>query len=231
VRFVDQKFHDEVHQVRQQLSKSEVPGLFNVGLQESLNDVEGILHEAFVSPTWSLPRKPCILLEVYADSNSPLTDAMNHLGYFAIRFTRKDGDLSTTEGRKALWKLIDEHQPLNIWVAPECGPWGGWNRLNMFKSVALFDKVMAWQKREACHVELCSQLCAFQVKRSRHFHLEQPNGSTMPQLPAFQAIRETTERASFDMCMFGLKHPISRRFQSSVFHRSRHGCEATGLEV
>ena len=155
---MDQKFHDEVHQVRQQLSRSEVPELFNVGLQESLNDVEGILHEAFVSPTWSLPRKPCILLEVYADSNSPLTDAMNHLGYFAIRFTRKDGDLSTTEGRKALWKLIDEHQPLNIWVAPECGPWGGWNRLNMFKSVALFDKVMAWQKREACHVELCSQL-------------------------------------------------------------------------
>ena len=42
----------------------------------------------------------------------------------------------------------------------------------------------------------------------------------MPQLPAFQAIKETTERASFDMCMFGLKHPISRRFlrkSSQVF--------------
>ena len=56
MRFVDQEFHDEVHQVRQQLSKSEVPGLFNVGLQESLNDVEGILHEAFVSDLEPAPK-------------------------------------------------------------------------------------------------------------------------------------------------------------------------------
>ena len=73
----------------------------------------------------------------------------------AIRFTRQDGDLSTITGRRALWKVIDEYQPLNIWVAPECGPSGGWNRLNMYKSVSMFDKVMAWQKQEACHVALC----------------------------------------------------------------------------
>jgi len=185
-----------------------------------MSKAEGILQETFVSPAWSVPQKACVLLEIYAESNSPLTEAMRKLGYFAIRFTRQDGDLSTTEGRRALWNVIDKHQPLNIWVAPECGPWGGWNRLNMYKSVAMFDKVVSWQKREAGHVELCSQLCEFQVKRSRHFHLEQPNGSTMPQLPVFQSIRNVTERASFDMCMFGLRHPLSRkalRKSSQVF--------------
>ena len=213
-------FHADVCQVREKLSQQEAFQLFNSAVHDSITKAEGILHETFVSPAWSVPKKACILLEIYAESNSPLTEAMRKLGYFAIRFTRQDGDLSTTEGRRALWNVIDKHQPLNIWVAPECGPWGGWNRLNMYKSVAMFDKVVSWQKREACHVELCSQLCEFQVKRSRHFHLEQPNGSTMPQLPVFKSIQDATERASFDMCMFGLKHPLSRkalRKSSQVF--------------
>ena len=55
VRVRDQEFHDEVHQVRQQLFNSEGLDLFNVSIQNSLNDAKGILHEAFVPPTWSLP--------------------------------------------------------------------------------------------------------------------------------------------------------------------------------
>eukprot|EP00435_Cladocopium_sp_Y103_P034646 s733_g9.t1 len=219
-KIVSKAFHAEVSQVRNQLKQHDGPNLVNTAVCDSFQVAEKILQEAFVSPAWSMPQKPCILLEVYAGQHSPMTEAMRKLGYFAVRFTRQDGDLATPEGRKALWNMIDKYQPLNIWVAPECGPWGGWNRLNMFKSVALFDKVMAWQKREACHVELCSQLCEFQVKRSRHFHLEQPNGSTMPQLNEFLPIRKQTDRASFDMCMFGLKHPVSKKFlrkSSQVF--------------
>ena len=124
------------------------------------------------------------------------------------------------DGRRNLWKLIDQHQPLNIWVAPECGPWSGWNKLNQFKSVAMFDKIQNLQAKELQHVELCSELCRFQVKRSRQFHLEQPNGSSMPQLASFEPIHAMTERASFDMCMFGLKHPVSQKFlrkSSQVF--------------
>ena len=111
-------------------------------------------------------------------------------------------------------------KPLNIWVAPECGPWSGWNKLNQFKSVAMFDKIQNLQAKELQHVELCSELCRFQVKRSRQFHLEQPNGSSMPQLASFEPIHAMTERASFDMCMFDLKHPVSLKFlrkSSQVF--------------
>ena len=42
----------------------------------------------------------------------------------------------------------------------------------------------------------------------------------MPQLDQFQPICEMTKKAKFDMCMFGLKHPISKRFlrkSSQVF--------------
>ena len=213
-------YHAAVDDTRKWLKHSSSPSLFNPVVKESFGKASKILEEAFVSPSWSLPRKPCVLLEVYTEEHSPLTEALRSRGHFALRFTRRDGDLSTVDGRRNLWKLIDQHQPLNIWVAPECGPWSGWNKLNQFKSVAMFDKIQNLQAKELQHVELCSELCRFQVKRSRQFHLEQPNGSSMPQLASFEPIHAMTERASFDMCMFGLKHPVSQKFlrkSSQVF--------------
>ena len=213
-------YHDEVSRTKQFLAKSQPPKLLNDDLQASFHRANLILEDAFVSPTWSAPQRQCVLLEVYADSLSPLTEALRQSGHFALRFTRQDGDLSTVEGRKKLWQIIDKYQPLNIWVAPECGPWGGWSKLNMCKSVALFDRINAWRKRELIHVDLCAQLCKFQVQRRRHFHLEQPNGSTMPKIEQFQDILSLTHRASFDMCQFGLKHPVTKFFlrkSSQVF--------------
>ena len=205
-------FHAEVKQTQQRLYQCDVPKLSNDELEKSMHQANQILQEAFMSPAWSVPHRQCVLLEIYADLNSPLTNAVQAMGHFALRFTRQDGDLSTTEGQRKLWQLIDKHQPLNIWVAPECGPWGGWSRLNMFKSVTLFDRICSWQQQELKHVDLCAALCSFQKQRNREFHLEQPNGSTMPQLRQFQPIHSMTYRASFDMCMFGLRHPQSKRF-------------------
>ena len=205
-------FHAEVKQTQHSLHHCEGPQLFNDELAKSMYQVNQILQEAFMSPAWSVPHRQCVLLEIYADPNSPLTNAAQAMGHFALRFTKQDGDLSTTEGQRKLWQLIDKYQPLNIWVAPECGPWGGWSRLNMFKSVTLFDRICSWQQQELKHVDLCAALCSFQKQRNREFHLEQPNGSTMPQLRQFQPIHSMTNRASFDMCMFGLKHPQTRRF-------------------
>ena len=145
---------------------------------------------------------------------------MRSRGHFALRFTRRDGGLSTVDGRRKLWNLNDVHQPLNIWVAPECGPRSGWNKFNQLKSLALFDKIHVQQARGLKHVDLCEELCKFQVERSRHFHLEQPNGSTMPQLASCAPIHAVTERPSFDMCQFNLKHPITFKFlreSSQVF--------------
>ena len=79
-----------------------------------------------------------MLREIYTGEHSPLTDAARSRGLCAHRFSKSDGDLSTFAGRQKLWRLIDELQPEHIYVAPECGPWGGWNRLNAMKSVTLW---------------------------------------------------------------------------------------------
>ena len=213
-------FRKEVNKTRDWIQKQDKKNMFSENVSNSLCVAQKILEETFVPPTWSEPRKPCILLEIYTNPNSSLTNAFQKAGYFALRFTKQDGDLNTVEGRKKLWSWIDRFQPLNIWASPECGPWSGWNHLNQFKSVALFDRIQKLRNQEKQHVSLCAQICEFQCQRKRHFHLEQPLGSSMIQLVEFQPISRNTKRAKFDMCVFGLKHPMSKkslRKSSQVF--------------
>lgn len=75
---------------------------------------------------------PIAILEVYAGRHSPITELAQELGFRVKRFTREDGDLSTVSGRNRLWSYVEEYQPEHIWVALECGPWGGRNRLNHY---------------------------------------------------------------------------------------------------
>ena len=89
---------------------------------------------------------------------------------------------------------------------------GGWARLNQFKSVKLFDQISKDQDEQLQRVKLCASLENFQRNRGRHFHLEQPLGSRMPNLLEFQSIRNHTQAVHVDMCAFGLKIPGTQRF-------------------
>lgn len=143
---------------------------------------------------------------------------LNSLGLPSRRFTREDGDLATISGRAKLWHLIEECQPEHIWVAPECGPWSGWNRLNQQKSVALFDMIQQKQHDQLPHVQLCARLCKYQVDGNRHFHLEQPRGSGLLKHEVLHQMFQHVLVARIDMCRFGLKIPKTNRFlkKSSV---------------
>ena len=58
-----------------------------------------------------------VLLEIYAEANSTLTQVCQNNGVTAIRLTREDGDPSTITGRKILWQRIKCLQPEHIWAA------------------------------------------------------------------------------------------------------------------
>ena len=169
------------------------------------------------------------LLEVYANQHSPLTEAVQRMGLKALRFTKEDGDLATFAGRQKLWDVIEKYQPEHIWMAPECGPWGGWNHLNKFKSVQLYDAIQAKQDSQLPHVRLCAKICRFQVRNGRHFHLEQPAGSGLPHLKIFESLRQETATARFDVS-FWFAHPkdqqippqtkcVAHFFKTDVFMR------------
>ena len=205
-------FHKEVQKIRDQLNDKSLHPEVPSDVSQSFVAAEGLIEQVFHSPKLSCPKSQIKLLEVYAGSHSPLVDAVRSLGFQAVRFTKDDGDLSTLSGRRKLWELIDRLQPENIWVAPECRPWGGWARLNQFKSVKLFDQISKDQYEQLQHVKLCASLEKYQRSRGRSFHLEQPLGSRMPNLSEFQSIRDNTQIVHVDMCAFGLKILGTQRY-------------------
>ena len=217
VKPVNSQFNSEVRNLKKTLNSTKPPDRSITHVSHAVSQAEQIMEEAFVPSRSQMSNikghQRCILLEVYANPNSPLTETLQSMGCFVLRFSRQDGDLSTSHGRRKLWDLIDKHQPLHIWVAPECGPWGGWNRLNMFKSVALFDKINKDREDQKAHVSLCAKICRYQLSRDRHFHLEQPSGSAMIKLDEFQDILvPQVSKVAVDMCAFGLRIPHTKKF-------------------
>ena len=129
----DPSFSQEVQCVREQLSNSPIPERSSDEISQACDVAEGLIEQVFLSAKPSHPKSRITLLEIYAGPQSPLVEAVRSLGFKAIRFTKADGDLSTVSGRRKLWEIIDRLQPENIWVAPECRPWGGWARLNLIQ--------------------------------------------------------------------------------------------------
>ena len=224
-------FHQEAMTAKEQLNQFKPSHPFrSLKKTKSIDRIENKLESVISDCSrWNLPKlrnpgRPIKLLAIYAESQSPLTAAVSDCGHRSMRFTKSDEDLSTFAGRHKLWSWIEMYEPEHIWVAPECGPWGGWNRLNQHKSIELFDHIHHQQQREMIHVKLCAQICEYQTRHHRHFHLEQPLGSTMYQLKVFHKILEHTARAIFDMCQFGLRIPHTDRFirkRSQVFTTSK----------
>lgn len=227
-------FHQDVMSTREQLKQSAKSFRPLHSLKKTIKSIDRIESKVEKVMTTdcikrfgdrvNTSRGPIKMLEIYAERQSPLTAAVTASGHKAMRFTKHDGDLSTFSGRLKLWSWIEQYNPEHIWMAPECGPWGGWNRLNQHKSLEMFDQIYLKQQREMIHVKLCAEICEHQVNRGRHFHLEQPLGSSMYQLPTFQYIRQHTARAIFDMCQFGLKIPQTDQYirkRSQVFTSSQ----------
>ena len=167
------------------------------------------------------------LLEVMCSSESELTKQMLHLGGSAMRFGRTEGDLKTPEGRKQLFLLMCRYQPRNIWYSPDCGPWCLWSNLNMNKSLALQEKILAQRKDHLWQISLGIVLLRFQKEHDRHFHSEQPNGSVLWQIPGAQELSQYTKRCQFDLCRVGnLRDP-----QTGEFIRKRLTVETTSGDL
>ncbi len=148
------------------------------------------------------------LLEVYCSQDSQLTKQAINLGFKARRFTLKDGDLSTQDGRFKLYDCLDQLLPLNVWCSPRCRAWCRWATFNMHKSPQNALKVIQARENDLVHILLCDALFQFQQWRECHAHLEQPVGSQMLHQEEMQRLIQTTLRARCDMCVAGqLRHP------------------------
>ena len=136
---------------------------------EKLKSVWNVNNSNGSKSAWKLD-----LLEIYCERDSQLTEQAQRLGLKARRFTFQDGDLSTSEGRAKLWKVILEEKPREIWVAPDCKYWGNFSRRNMGRSFSTANKILTGRESQRPHLSLCNQIFWHQMEVGGHFHLEQP---------------------------------------------------------
>ena len=161
--------------------------------------------------------KPIDLLEVYASSSSRLTNEVNKRGGVAKRFTFEDGDLSTTEGQIKLFRKIFLWKPRHIWLAPECGPWSPWNRLNQTKSMESYSRIRESQATSKDQLYMCDLICKIQLDRGDHFHLEK----------TFRNVATGRNARNMRSYQASLLRSVSVRFKASIFARTdakEHPC-------
>ena len=149
------------------------------------------------------------LLEVYAYSDSRLTEQVRSNGGSAKRFTQADGDLAPAAGQRALFDYIQKCQPRHIWVSPEYRLWGSWSRFNASRVADGWQRLNSTQQQDLVHVSLCARLFRYQAARGRHFHLEQPEGSQMLEQSELSDVIAKSFTVVTDMCAFGLKTPVT----------------------
>ena len=212
--------------LEQELSKLHVDQAY-VSHQPLYRKHDGV---TYVVPTQTLSQsnqfeRPIDLLEIYCEPNSQLSHQVTRLGGIAVRFTKTHGDLTTKEGQNQLWTWIHMYEPRHVWVAPECRLWGNFARFNMGRSLHTYDRIHNQREADRPHLILCNQLYFHQISESRHFHLEQPQGSEMIDQPELTEVRLGTLPATFDMCHVGkLKLPNAEKFlkkRTQVFTTSR----------
>ena len=155
--------------------------------------------------------RPIHLLEVFCHGQSELTKQAQNLGYRAQRFGLEQGDLSTCEGRKAMFEVLVNHKPKHVWYSPTCGPWSSWSNLNEAMSLEACRRVQ--KDREDNLYQLALGIVILRKTREigSHFHWEQPQKGHMFKCPFMNELHENTYCASFDMCNVGqLRDPVSK---------------------
>ena len=198
-------------------------------------------HECSLSDVWKHFERPGIdLLEVYCSAESELTNQGIKAGLTVRRFGLRQGDLSTFVGRCALYDQLWKFRPRHVWLAPKCGPWSNWSRLNMGKSITLESKILQERHSEKIHLQVCSGLFVFQLLRGPRFHshVEQPLGSELMIQRELRPVTDHSLRAVCDMCTAGnLVHPETHEklrkgtqiwTTSTIMHRALEQYQCVG---
>ena len=188
-------------------------GLLLLSSKNDLGHVKKGRHQTEGNRRNTHQSRPLDLLEVYCEPNSQITTQINKIGGRAMRFSKSDGDLNTSEGVQKLWLWIYMYEPRHVWLAPECRLYGKFSNLNMSQSLSMYDRIQEQRKHNKHHLQLCNDIYNHQVSHRRHVHLEQPSDSCMFGQPELKELMSGTYEAKFDMCEVGkLKLPHMEKF-------------------
>ena len=108
----------------------------------------------------------------------------------------------------------------------------------MNKSLSLQEKILSKRRQSLWQISLGIVLRRIQQESNNHFHMEQPDGSVLWQIPGAQELSKHTMRCQFDLRQVGkLRDPKTGEFirkrlivetTSGNFHRDLHGRKCDG---
>ena len=152
------------------------------------------------------------LFEIMCSSDSELTRQGLMQDLRCKRFGLEQGDLRTVHGRRNLFAHLIADRPEHVWISPECKPWCQWSRLNLQKSLELYEKITTDRYNSLWQIALARVLFDWQKQQFKHFHGEQPEGSEMLQTPCMGPIMRGTLMCRFDLCRVGnLLEPVTKK--------------------
>ena len=129
--------------------------------------------------------------------------AMNGLKVGTPIDLRTGFDILKVEGRKRAMEIIERQEPSVVVMAPECAPWSQMTNIN--------DRDLRDAKRAKYlpMVEFCVQVAIYQLRRGRHFIIENPQGSALWWQYVFRRIIEHPQGTygNLAMCAYGMKDP------------------------
>ena len=99
-----------------------------------------------------------------------------------FQITPDPSDAMSRTSSPAVWihfAMMIRHQPHNVWVSPDCGPWSSWSRLNESRSLDNREAYAEKRYQLLYQIALCIVLFRHQIQNNREFLWEQPARSLM----------------------------------------------------
>ncbi len=132
-------------------------------------------------------------------------------------------DLMTRQGQKRVMQLILEQNPDVIFMAPVCSPWSLWSNMK--------DPETRQADRDAIMpmVRFVVQIAMLQIKRGKHFIIENPKDSAIWYTLVMQQLsrQRGVSYGDLDFCAYGLKDPVANnlyyRKSTSLMHNFADG--------
>ena len=119
------------------------------------------------------------------------------------------GTSPTSPTQHECMKLLDEHQPEEVFLSPTCGPWSPMQNINAKtpQRQEQLQQLRDWHHR--VHMRFCRRIYLKQVHEGRHAHLEQPTPALSWRTSALSTL--PGHRAKFSQCQYGAMCKNARR--------------------
>ena len=124
------------------------------------------------------------------------------LGCTVVTFGYETGwDFDIPSHRRELLRMLDDHMPDEIYLAPRCGLWSAMQSISAKTPEREAELQARRQEHHDVHLRFCRKIYLKQVYGARHCHLEQPLPALSWQTVALKDL--PGHKAVFDQCRYG----------------------------